>query len=150
MHSAPTVFWLFFFLSCLFTLKRNFSNELGQSAHRFVKNKFHKFLAGVSLDPLNLWTQPLKNLILACLESSHFSVSSRIAGKKFCSLSFYLFLNLLEFKNDISFKLSCILLHFQQPITFWWIIQKSNNLLFHTVNQVDWIYLEIESMKMST
>ena len=120
LHSAPTFFWLlFFFWSCLFTLKRNFSDELGQSALRFVKNKFHKFLAGVSLDPLNLWTPPLKNLILACLEISHFSLSSKIAGKKFRSLSFYLFLNLLEFKNDISFKISCILLHFQQRITFW-------------------------------
>ena len=57
---------------------------------------------GPHLNPLNLRKMTLKNIILACLESS----PSMVAVKKVCSLSLCLFLKLSGFKNAVSFKIS--------------------------------------------
>ena len=53
------------------------------------------------LDPLKHQKMLLKNIILAYFESSPY----RIAVKKVCILSFFVFLKLPGFKNAISLKI---------------------------------------------
>ena len=60
---------------------------------------------------------PLKNLILACLEKS----LSRICGLSFCLSQVIGVWNAIWLK--ISMKKKCFLIHFQQPITFWYIFK---------------------------
>ena len=91
---------------------------------RFQKLDFKCILWNLepTLYPLNFRKMPLKEIILAYLESN----PSRIALNKLCCLWFYLFLKLLSLKNAISFYIlkkkkkneKRIVLHFQQPFTF--------------------------------
>ena len=91
---------------------------------------------------------PLKNIILACLESS----LSRIAVKKIFSSCFCLILKILGFKNAISFKILKINAFIPFSAVYYVLIDFSEiyNLLFHTANQVYLRYVEIESMELST
>ena len=68
---------------------------------RFQKLDFKCILWNLepTLYPLNFRKMPLKEIILAYLESN----PSRIALNKLCCLWFYLFLKLLSLKNAISF-----------------------------------------------
>ena len=90
---------------------------------RFQKLDFKCILWNLepTLYPLNFRKMPLKEIILAYLESN----PSRNALNKLCCLWFYLFLKLLSLKNAISLYIlkkkkneKRIVLHFQQPFTF--------------------------------